>query len=164
MTKAGQPHFCEHGNLLVYVHGLKGGSEAIGRKGGVGRRASRKPLKRGKGMAASPEQRKKVRNLPCVVCGQSSGFDIGDGGGSFVVDPAHLLSRASGGCEHADCVVPLCRADHRAFDHHELDLLPALVDRGYFKEMAHMIEVHELSPFAVVERLTNERLEGREAA
>ena len=41
------------------------------------------------------------------------------------VDPAHLVPRSLGGCDHAHCVVALCRAHHRAYDRGELDLVPS---------------------------------------
>lgn len=56
-------------------------------------------------VAASDGQRRKVAGLGCLVCGRSP------------VDPAHLVPRRLGGCDSPDCVVPLCRAHHRSFDH-----------------------------------------------
>jgi hypothetical protein len=52
----------------------------------------------------SPEQRRKVAHLRCLVCGR------------VPVDPAHLVPRALGGCASADCVIPLCRGHHRLYD------------------------------------------------
>jgi hypothetical protein len=49
---------------------------------------------------------------------------------------AHLVTPLAGGCDEPDCVVPLCRACHRAYDRGELDLLPYL-EPGYRVELAH---------------------------
>jgi hypothetical protein len=153
MTEARTRHYCEHGHLLVYVKAL-GSKPASPTK-------PRKPLKRGKGMGASPEQRQKVRNLPCVVCGQNSGFDIGDGGGSFVVEAAHIYPRNMCPCEHADGVIPLCHDHHLLYDNpsrrSELDLLPKLVDRDYNREMAHYISEHGFSLLTLLQHITGEK-------
>ena len=139
MSESRQLHRCKHGLVLQYAKPLKG---AAGKK-------------RSRGISpASPAQRRKVRNKPCVGCGLSSGFSIGDGGGVFVVDPAHLWDRSRGGCDDELCVVALCRDCHRAYDRHELDLLPKLIDRNCFAEMAHVIEAHHVSPTQLLERLT----------
>jgi hypothetical protein len=80
----------------------------------------RKPTRRRPVSEASPEQRGKVRAaLVCVGCATAVAK----------FDPAHLVDRSLGGCDHADCVVPLCRTCHRAYDEHGLDLLPALEPR-----------------------------------
>jgi hypothetical protein len=52
------------------------------------------------------------------------------------VDPAHLVPRSLGGCDHPDCVVPLCRPHHRAYDRGQLDLLSHLEPR-HRPELAH---------------------------
>jgi len=67
---------------------------------------------------ASAAQRDAVRGQPCIVCG-----------GRTAVDPAHLVPRSLGGCEHRLCVVALCRAHHRAYDQGGLDLVPHLEPR-----------------------------------
>lgn len=156
MSRSRQLHRCEaHGLILRYAKGLKASEE----KAPAARRRG-SSLRRGKGMGATPEQRKKVRNLPCVVCGQNSGFDIGDGGGSFVVDPAHLYPRNMCPCDHADGVIPLCRSHHLVYDdaskRASLDLLPKLVDRGYNREMAHYISEHGFSLLTVLQHITGE--------
>jgi hypothetical protein len=46
------------------------------------------------------------------------------------------VPRSLGGCDHPDCVVPLCRSCHRAYDRGELDLLPYL-EPGFRAELAH---------------------------
>ena len=59
-----------------------------------------RPVKRRAVSPASKAQRAKVRDRPCIVCGASD------------CDPAHVVSRAQGGCDHPDCVVPLYRRCH----------------------------------------------------
>lgn len=73
------------------------------------------------------------------------------------MDPAHLWDRSRGGCDHPLCVVPLCRACHRLFDDHALDILPPLLDGDFFAQMGHVIEVHEVSPLSLLERVTGVR-------
>ena len=75
---------------------------------------------------ASGEQRAKVRDTLCVNCG------------GLHCDPAHLVSRAQGGCDHRDCVIALCRNCHRAFDGGAIDLEPILALPEYAAERAHM--------------------------
>jgi hypothetical protein len=58
--------------------------------------------------------------------------------GKRPVDPAHLVPRSLGGCDHPDCCVPLCRAHHRLYDRGELDLLPQLEPRCR-AELAHAL-------------------------
>ncbi len=92
----------------------------------------------------SKAQRLKVSGLPCLVCGARDG-----------VDPAHVTPRARGGCDHPDCVVPLCRFRcHRAFDDGRLDLLPYLEPR-HRAELAHALQ--HLGVIELLERLTAER-------
>jgi 5-methylcytosine-specific restriction endonuclease McrA len=54
------------------------------------------------------------------------------------IDPAHLVPRSLGGCDEANCCVPLCRSCHRAYDRGELDLLPRLEPR-FRAELAHAL-------------------------
>jgi hypothetical protein len=54
------------------------------------------------------------------------------------VDPAHLVPRSLGGCDHAHCVVALCRVHHRLYDRGELDLLQHLEPR-FRTEPAHAL-------------------------
>jgi hypothetical protein len=75
---------------------------------------------------ASPEQRRKVFDSRCINCG------------GLGCDPAHLTSRAQGGCNHPDCVVPLCRACHTAFDNGTIDLEPIIALREHRLEASHM--------------------------
>ena len=76
---------------------------------------------------ASPAQRAKVAGRRCLVCGAVTR-----------VDPAHLVSRSMGGCDAADCVVPLCRAHHRAYDQEGLDLV-AFLEPHWRAEVAHAV-------------------------
>lgn len=91
-------------------------------------------------MSASKAQREKVRDRTCRWCGSPN------------VDPAHVISRAQGGCDHPECVIPLCRHDHRAYDHQRtLDVLPLLTR----EEQAHAVE--HVGIVAAYRRLTNNR-------
>jgi len=83
-----------------------------------------------------------VGGRSCLVCGRSD------------VDPAHLVPRSRGGCDHPECVVPLCRRCHRAFDDGRLDLLPYLEPHRR-AELAHALQ--HLGLLALLERLTAER-------
>src|SRR4051794_20270153 len=64
---------------------------------------------------ASEAQREKIVGSACVVCRQTKS-----------ITPAHLAPRSLGGCDHPDCVVPLCWTHHRAYDTGRLELLPYL--------------------------------------
>ena len=64
-------------------------------------------------MARRQAQRAKIIGGACVVCRQTKG-----------ITPAHLAPRSLGGCDHPDCVVPMCWLHHRAYDTGRLDLLP----------------------------------------
>jgi hypothetical protein len=77
--------------------------------------------------AASEAQRAKIRGAACVVCLQTKG-----------ITPAHLAARSLGGCDHPDCVVPLCWMHHRAYDTGRLELLPYLEPR-WRAEVAHAV-------------------------
>ena len=81
---------------------------------------SRKPF------GASKEQRQKVKDSLCAYCGFGP------------ADPAHLASRAQGGCDSRDCVIPLCRRCHRWFDQGALDLEPVSALPEFTVERAHM--------------------------
>ena len=78
-------------------------------------------------MRAADAQRAKLVGASCVVCGQTKGLT-----------PAHLAPRSRGGCDHPDCVVPLCWLHHRAFDTGRLELLPYLEPRRR-TEIAHAV-------------------------
>ena len=78
-------------------------------------------------MAASDAQRAKIVGGACIVCLQTKGLT-----------PAHLAPRSLGGCDHPDCVVPLCWMHHRAYDTGRLELLPHLEPR-WRAEIAHAV-------------------------
>jgi hypothetical protein len=91
---------------------------------------------------ASEGQRAKVAGHGCLVCRRSP------------VDPAHLVPRSLGGCEHPDCVVPLCRSCHRAYDRGALDVLPHL-EPEYRLELAHPL--CHVGRLALLRRVTGAR-------
>lgn len=116
-------------------------------------------LNPGRGFAVAPAQRKKVKGLVCVGCGR----EVEPEDPNWTIDPAHLLPRGVGGCDSDLCVIPLCRhlfhpelGYHRAYDAGNLDIHGKLVEHGYFKEMAHAIEAHQLSPLTLAQRLTGD--------
>lgn len=86
----------------------------------------RTPLARAPFAPASEAQRQTVAGRRCVVCGATP------------VDPAHLIARAQGGCDHPDCVVALCRIHHRAYDRGELALLGYLEPHRR-RQIAHAV-------------------------
>lgn len=79
----------------------------------------------------------------CIVCMRSP------------CDPAHLVSRAQGGCDHPLCVVPLCRSCHRAYDEGKLDL-SVFLEPNFRDEQAHALKHIGLA--RLYQRVTNERL------
>ena len=85
------------------------------------------PIARSSATPASPAQRAKVQGQRCLVCGVATR-----------VDPAHLVPRSLGGCDAADCVVPLCRTHHRAYDQGALDLV-AHLEPDWRREVAHAV-------------------------
>jgi hypothetical protein len=100
---------------------------AVGRRSTLrrsGRLRRRTPLRRSAVSPASRAQRAKVARRACIVCGGRP------------VDPAHLIPRSLGGCDEPDCVVPLDRRCHRAYDRGQLDLLPHVEPR-YRAGLAH---------------------------
>jgi hypothetical protein len=76
---------------------------------------------------AAETQRHKIVGSACIVCLQTKG-----------ITPAHLAPRSLGGCDHPDCVVPLCWMHHRAYDTGRLELLPYLEPR-WRVEIAHAV-------------------------
>jgi hypothetical protein len=94
---------------------------------------------------ASPAQRAAVAGRGSIVSGETP------------VDAAHLTPRAWGGCDDPLCVVPLTRAEHRAFDDGRLDILPFLIAHGCWAELAHAVEAHRMDPIALLHRCTGER-------
>jgi hypothetical protein len=100
------------------------------------------PVRRTVVSPASEAQRDKVAGQGCLVCGKRP------------VDPAHLVPRSLGGCDHPDCVVPLDRCCHRAYDRGELDLLPHL-EPSFRAEVAHALR--HLPLLGVLQRVTGQR-------
>lgn len=78
------------------------------------------------GFQASRLQRARVSDGCCISCGAPG------------VDPAHVISRAQGGCDDPLCVVPLCRQCHNAYDSGRLDLISAL-EPHHRAEAAHAV-------------------------
>jgi hypothetical protein len=95
------------------------------------------------GMAASAQQRRKVRDLACVVCWKAP------------CDPAHLIPRSLWPDHDGDPrrVVPLCRRHHDEYDFGFLDLLPHL--KGHRAELDYAIERFGLVP--TLQRVRHER-------
>jgi hypothetical protein len=113
---------------------------------------------------ASPAQRAKAAaERFCWGCGRERSDWL-------VLDPAHFCSRAKGGCDHADCVVVLCRAGdgsgcHRSWDDGDLDLLRVCsrdYERRWAAECSHAAT--HLTPVQVVERLAGARTQWSDAA
>jgi hypothetical protein len=100
---------------------------------------------------ASKEQRAKANSEPCVVSGFVQGI-------TATVDPAHLVSRAQGGCDDPLCVVPLERVHHRLFDDGRLDLLPYLV-KERVPELQHALGHLNGDLISLLQRLTGRRWE-----
>jgi hypothetical protein len=136
-----RPERCEHGNRFLSIKQAKNGGSSLARSTGP---------------ETSQAQRDKVRFEPCLACGKEAG-------GGWLIDPAHFWPRRYGGCEHPLCVGPLCRHEatgegcHRQYDEGKLDIHAQLVDRGYWAEMAHAIEAHEVSPLTLTQQLTGEK-------
>lgn len=111
---------------------------------GKARKANRK---RGAGISpASPEQRAKVKDRACIICRRFAGH----------CHPAHLIDRSIGGDDDPRAVVPLCAADHRAYDEQGFDLLPYL-EPNYREELAYAVECVGL--LNALNRITNQRYE-----
>ena len=85
------------------------------------------PLQRQPCAPASAAQRAKVAGRRCLVCNASAR-----------IDPAHLVPRSLGGCDHPLCVVALCRSCHRRYDAGALDLV-AWLEPGHRAEAAHAV-------------------------
>jgi hypothetical protein len=94
---------------------------------GAGPPRRRAPLERRTLAPASAPQRDAVRDVPCIVCGARTS-----------IDPAHLVPRTMGGCDHALCVVALCRTHHRAYDRGRLDLV-AFLEPRYRARVTHAV-------------------------
>lgn len=112
-------------------------------KGLEGRKSARKshPIS-----PASPAQRAKVRDLPCLVCGRDR-YEA-------AIHPAHLASRPQGGGDDPLDVVPLCAEHHRLFDDGRLSILEHLEPR-YRDEVAQA--VRHMGLIGALHRLTGDR-------
>ncbi len=104
------------------------------------------PLGQTSSMAATHAQRAAVAGRRCIICGTDRR-----------IDPAHLIPRSLGGCGDPLCVVPLCRAHHRAYDRGELDLLPYL-EPAWRAQLAHA--VGHVGLIAALRRITGSRSVG----
>jgi len=96
------------------------------------------------GFEVSSAQRKKIKGMRCLYCGAEA------------PDPAHVWQRSRGGCDHPDCVVPLCRECHDRYDERlspRIDILPQLISGRFWVELAHPTLEHRVSPTALVARL-----------
>lgn len=107
--------------------------------------SGRAPKKRATFTPASKAQREKVSDRVSIVSAQGP------------CDPCHLVSRAQGGCDHPDCVIPLTREEHRAFDDKKLDILPYLIAHSMWVELAHAVLEHHYDPVSLAERCTGDR-------
>ena len=85
------------------------------------------PLQRAPFTPASAAQRAKVAGSSCLVCDATA-----------PIDPAHLVPRSLGGCDHPLCVVALCRSCHRRYDTGDLDLV-AWLEPDHRAEAAHAV-------------------------
>lgn len=112
----------------------------FGTRGDVKSRPKRKPIS-----PASPKQRAKIAEEVSIVSGREG------------CDPAHLWARGAGGCDHPDCVVPLTREEHRAYDDGKLDILPFLIRDGRIPELQHALEHANGSLTRLLHRVTGER-------
>jgi hypothetical protein len=92
---------------------------------------------------ASAAQRKKVRDLRCLVCGVDRH--------EAKIDPAHVYASRYAHCECPDGVVALCRSCHNRYDdlNSSFDLLPYLLN-GWRTELCHAILEHDARPFHVL--------------
>lgn len=106
-----------------------------------GRRSTLNP---GRGFAASPAQRAKIRFAPCVRCGVDAS------------DPMHLIDRSLVPDPEGDPrrVVPGCRGCHDLYDGGNASLLEHL-EPHYRAELAHAVELVGL--ITALERITNRR-------
>jgi hypothetical protein len=96
-------------------------------------------MKPGAVSPASPAQRAKIKDQPCVCCGKRA------------TTPMHLWPRGQGGCDDPLCVLPACWECHRLYDLGELELLRHIVE-NFKAEIAHA-QTHT-DPISLLERLT----------
>ena len=110
------------------------------------RPARRKSIRRGQGLSASPVQRAKVRDLPCINCGRDR-FEI-------TITAMHVYPRRFAACSCAEGVVSGCVECHPIYEEKGLDLLPLLVAHGFRKELVHAVLIHDAPIFHVLEIVT----------
>ena len=91
------------------------------------RAPDRGQIKPARWLPASPAQRLKVIEEPCLVCGR------------LRVDAAHLVPQRLGGCQAPECVIPLCRTHHRLFDSGQL-ALALYLGPEHERELAHALK------------------------
>jgi hypothetical protein len=119
-----------------------------------GKPANKPSLKDGNGFGASPAQRAKVADMPCIVTG-AEGIE------GAIVDPAHLWPRSMGGCSDPLCVVPLRRDIHDLFEDGKFDLYPYLTPArhsdAWKAELIHALEHADMSMTRLLHELTGER-------
>jgi hypothetical protein len=101
------------------------------------------PLKRGGFTPASAEQKAKAKREGSRVLVDPQFYDA-------PIDAAHVVSRGLGGCDHEDCICPLPRHIHTAYDSGEFDLLPHLS----LTEQAHAVS--HLGILGALKRTTGE--------
>lgn len=120
----------------------------------AGKPANKPSLKDGNGFGASPAQRAKVADMPCIV----TGAEKIEGA---AIDAAHLWPRSMGGCSHPDCVVPLVRHIHEPFEDGEFNLYPYLIPArhtdAWKAELFHALEHADMSFTRLLHELTGER-------
>lgn len=153
--KTGHPGVCEpHREVFVYTKALGANGRkplsTVSKKRQTEEASGERPARRGSTLKrstapeTSPAQREKVSGGPCAGCGREGH-----------IDPAHVWPRSQGGCMHPDCVIPLCRICHRAFDQGELDLLSRFADsEAWAVEQAHPILKHGVGLVELVRRLS----------
>ena len=148
-----RPRFCDCGNAFV--------SERVVSTSSVAKESKPRPhsstLKRGRGFSASPQQQRKVRHLPCVVCGLDRH--------EAQIHAAHVYPRRFQSCECAEGVVPLCAEHHRLYDDPDqhFDLLRHLVTRDYHLELVHAVAVHHVPIRELLDQVTGVKWEPRKA-
>lgn len=109
-----------------------------------GRRNSTSTRKRRSISPATPQQRARVKDRDCIVCGGTP------------VDPAHLLSRSvcPDGADDPRAVIALCRRHHREFDEGGLSVLEHL-EPSQREELAFAVQRFGL--ISTLEFVTNQK-------
>lgn len=159
MSSAGlQPSPMKGSNLTEYLESVERMRRfQDGLRDADRRREARRPSKRSQSkrsrLARSPlghataEQRLRVADRVCVVCGRHAGH----------CHPAHLVPRGATSQETANderVVIPLCPGCHQEFDDGPLDLLPHL--EPYWRD-AIAAAVEAVGLMAALRRITKRR-------